>query len=345
MPLSPPARRALGRLSRMPRRFLPSRRKTKSGAAVSVARRRGPSDPPALRPAAEGTGAGRQARSGAAVAARAAPCLRQPSARSRRRSAQRAADARPRRHRDDANLYPCPGRAAAATGRDRASAGAAKVKRSAMRHFLDFERPIAELEGKIEELRHLSTESGLNIADEVGRLEAQADRLLQANLRPADAVAEGAGGAPSRAAALPRLHRRPDRRLHAARRRPRVRRGCGGDRRHRPVSRAQRRRARHREGRRYRGRIKHNFGMARPGGLSQGAPADAPRRAVRASGADLCRHRRRLSRDRRRGARPEPRRSPARSRPASTSGCRWSRRSSARAARAAPSRSPPATPS
>src|ERR1041384_4389157 len=48
-----------------------------------------------------------------------------------------------------------------------------------MRHFLDFERPIAELEGKIEELRHLSTDSGLNIADEVGRLEAQANRLLR----------------------------------------------------------------------------------------------------------------------------------------------------------------------
>ena len=48
-----------------------------------------------------------------------------------------------------------------------------------MRQFLDFERPIAELEGKIEELRHLSTDSGLNIAEEVGRLEDQANRLLR----------------------------------------------------------------------------------------------------------------------------------------------------------------------
>ena len=48
-----------------------------------------------------------------------------------------------------------------------------------MRHFLDFERPIAELEGKIEELRHLSTENGLNIAEEVGRLGGQVDRLLR----------------------------------------------------------------------------------------------------------------------------------------------------------------------
>jgi acetyl-CoA carboxylase carboxyl transferase subunit alpha len=48
-----------------------------------------------------------------------------------------------------------------------------------IRHFLDFERPIAELEGKIEELRHLSTTSELNIADEVGRLENSANRLLR----------------------------------------------------------------------------------------------------------------------------------------------------------------------
>ena len=48
-----------------------------------------------------------------------------------------------------------------------------------IRHFLDFERPIAELEGKIEELRHLSTTGELNIADEVGRLENSANRLLR----------------------------------------------------------------------------------------------------------------------------------------------------------------------
>jgi len=49
-----------------------------------------------------------------------------------------------------------------------------------MRHFLDFEKPIAELEGKIEELRHLSEPGGLNIAEEVGRLTAAADRQLRA---------------------------------------------------------------------------------------------------------------------------------------------------------------------
>lgn len=49
-----------------------------------------------------------------------------------------------------------------------------------MRHFLDFEKPIAELEGKIEELRRMSEPNGINIADEVARLTVVADRQLRA---------------------------------------------------------------------------------------------------------------------------------------------------------------------
>ncbi len=48
-----------------------------------------------------------------------------------------------------------------------------------MRTFLDFERPIAELENKIEELRHLSDAGEINIADEVGKLQSEADRALR----------------------------------------------------------------------------------------------------------------------------------------------------------------------
>src|ERR1043165_1583682 len=48
-----------------------------------------------------------------------------------------------------------------------------------MRHFLDFEQPLAELEGKIEELRHLANDGELNIADEVARLEGKVERLLR----------------------------------------------------------------------------------------------------------------------------------------------------------------------
>jgi acetyl-CoA carboxylase carboxyl transferase subunit alpha len=48
-----------------------------------------------------------------------------------------------------------------------------------MRHFLDFEKPIAELEGKIAELRAMSAPEGMNIADEVGRLTEKADKQLR----------------------------------------------------------------------------------------------------------------------------------------------------------------------
>ena len=48
-----------------------------------------------------------------------------------------------------------------------------------MRHFLDFEKPIAELEGKIEELRHLSEPDGLNITEEIARLSSIVDRQLR----------------------------------------------------------------------------------------------------------------------------------------------------------------------
>jgi acetyl-CoA carboxylase carboxyl transferase subunit alpha len=56
-----------------------------------------------------------------------------------------------------------------------------------MRQFLDFEKPVAELESKIEELRHMTSPGELNIADEVARLSAKADgqlRSLYAKLTP-----------------------------------------------------------------------------------------------------------------------------------------------------------------
>jgi len=46
-------------------------------------------------------------------------------------------------------------------------------------NFLDFEKPIAELEGKIEELRHLGGSDELNIAEEVSRLQAKVEKLLR----------------------------------------------------------------------------------------------------------------------------------------------------------------------
>ncbi|MSP05082.1 MAG: acetyl-CoA carboxylase carboxyltransferase subunit alpha [Acetobacteraceae bacterium] len=49
-----------------------------------------------------------------------------------------------------------------------------------MRHYLDFEKPIAELEGKIEELRRMSAPDGINIADEVARLIDKSAHQLRA---------------------------------------------------------------------------------------------------------------------------------------------------------------------
>ena len=48
-----------------------------------------------------------------------------------------------------------------------------------MTSYLDFEKPIAEIEGKLQELRHLSDDSGVNMLDEVSRLEGKVDRLLR----------------------------------------------------------------------------------------------------------------------------------------------------------------------
>ncbi len=49
-----------------------------------------------------------------------------------------------------------------------------------MHTYLDFERPIADLEGKIVELRQLAAQDpSMNIDDEVKRLQARADQLLR----------------------------------------------------------------------------------------------------------------------------------------------------------------------
>ncbi|MGK7866303.1 acetyl-CoA carboxylase carboxyltransferase subunit alpha [Falsiroseomonas sp. E2-1-a20] len=49
-----------------------------------------------------------------------------------------------------------------------------------MRQFLDFEKPIAELEGKIEELRRTTDAGGIDVAEEVGKLRDKAHKLLLA---------------------------------------------------------------------------------------------------------------------------------------------------------------------
>ena len=46
-------------------------------------------------------------------------------------------------------------------------------------HFLEFEKPIAEIEGKIAELRHLSEVAGTSITDEILKLQSKASKDLK----------------------------------------------------------------------------------------------------------------------------------------------------------------------
>ncbi len=48
-----------------------------------------------------------------------------------------------------------------------------------IRHFLSFEKQISDLEGKIEELRHISSGSDINIASEIGKLQSAVSEQLK----------------------------------------------------------------------------------------------------------------------------------------------------------------------
>ena len=137
-----------------------------------------------------------------------------------------------------------------------------------MRTYLDFEKPIAELESKVAELKALAAEQR-SVLDRGGARQArdQGQGGLGGDLCRAHAVAEDASRPPSRAPAFPPLHRRAGAGLHAALRRPRLSprtrpssaasAGCHG----RSVMVIG-----HEKGSDTEGRIKHNFGMARPEG-------------------------------------------------------------------------------
>jgi len=49
----------------------------------------------------------------------------------------------------------------------------------AKKTFLDFEQPIAELEGKIEELRYVQTESAVDISEEIDQLAKKSQQLTK----------------------------------------------------------------------------------------------------------------------------------------------------------------------
>ena len=152
-----------------------------------------------------------------------------------------------------------------------------------MYNYLDFEKPVADLEGKILELKKLAEKRRGGRCRRRDRAAREAlARCAARHLQGADALAEGAGGAPSRPAALPRLRRGPVHRFHAARRRPQLRRG----RRHRRRLRAFPRRAGrgHRPGKglRHQEPPQAQFRLGPARGLPQGGAHHGTGRPLRA---------------------------------------------------------------
>ena len=72
-----------------------------------------------------------------------------------------------------------------------------------MRTYLDFEKPIAELESKVAELKALATDDdSVPIIEELTRLEIKAREALVETYAKLDSLAENPGSAPPRSAAF-----------------------------------------------------------------------------------------------------------------------------------------------
>jgi len=73
-----------------------------------------------------------------------------------------------------------------------------------MRSYLDFEKPVAELEAKIEELRAIQASGDVAVGEEIERLEAKAAQVLRdlyANLTLPEAASLQRTRTPCRATA------------------------------------------------------------------------------------------------------------------------------------------------
>ncbi len=170
--------------------------------------------------------------------------------------------------------------------------------------FLDFEKPIAEIEGQIEELRHRDPGEERDPAAEIARLERRLERLVRETYGALNAWQKvQVARHPGRPHCLDYVGALIAEFVPLAGDRV-LRRGLGHRRRSRPVPRPRghgagpRARLRHRDAR----EAQFRHGPAR--GLPQGAASDAPRRAVPPARPRADRHAGRLSRRRRRGARP-----------------------------------------
>ena len=241
-----------------------------------------------------------------------------------------------------------PGRRAALTSRTLVASFARLAQgapvQGLMRTYLSFETPVADIDARLDELRALTAKGDSPAIDEeIARARSESRQDARRALRRADPVAENAGRARPGPAPFQRLRQGPDRGFHAARRRPQVRRGRGDRRRPRafprPADLPDRPRERRRHGEPPQAQFRH--GATRR--LPQGGAADGARRPLRTAG----RHRWSTPPAPGRASTPRSAARPRRSRARPTSACRWGRRTSrwwsAKAARAARWRSPPAT--
>ncbi len=71
----------------------------------------------------------------------------------------------------------------------------------------EWERPLVELENRIQELQAFVDESGIDLSAEIATLREKADKFARGNFCQFDAVAKGAVGPSSEAANDAGLHR------------------------------------------------------------------------------------------------------------------------------------------
>jgi acetyl-CoA carboxylase carboxyl transferase subunit alpha len=159
------------------------------------------------------------------------------------------------------------------------------------RHYLDFEKPVADLEAKIEELSKLSESAGAGVSGELQAMRLRVETLrgeLYGSLDPwkKTQVARHPGRPHFRdyvdGLVEDFVELRGDRKFGDDQA---IIGGLGRFRGQGVVLLG------HEKGADTQSRLKHNFGMARPEGLPQGGAPDGHGRAVRPAGAELRRHR------------------------------------------------------
>ena len=146
---------------------------------------------------------------------------------------------------------------------------------------LDFEKPIFELQRRLQELKSHSDKHSIDFDSEVESMELQDPRNPPDDLRQPDRLAARPDRAPCAAALRARLRRPLFHRVGRAARRPRLRRRPGHALRLGQSRPAALRRGHAAEGPRHQGKREAQLRLRPPGGLSQGDAHDASGREIR----------------------------------------------------------------